>query len=181
MPYGPLPTPVPPWAQPGAAAPRGSSRLIAAVAVLAAVSLLALGVAAAAWFRAAPGKAAAQTFSDQEQTTALQAVCSAQGAVKQALTAATHQPEAKESGNQLLIAINIRLAEYAGADYLSQQLALNPAAPKAVTDPAGGLVAALRGLAMGQLGDAPPESLKSFTDEIGSLTDEVTKACAGHT
>ncbi len=180
MPYGPLPTSVPPWAQPGVAAPRGSSRLAAAVAVLAVVSLLALGVAAAAWFRAAP-KSAAQTFSEQEQTTALQAVCTAQGAVKQALTAATHQPEAKESGNQLLIAINIRLAEYAGADYLSQQIAQNPAAPKAVTDPANGLVAALRGLAMGQLGDAPAESLKSFTDQIGSLTDEVTKACAGHT
>jgi hypothetical protein len=177
-----MPTPLPAWGQPSPGASPGSGRLIAAVVALAVVSLLALGVAAAAWFRSSPRTAADKpVYSEQQQTSAREAVCTATDSVKSALTAATHQPEAKESGNQLLIAINIRLAEYAGADYLSQQLAANPAAPQSVADPAGGLVASLRRLAIGQLSDAPAESLQHITTEIGSLTDQITKACAGHT
>lgn len=179
MPYGPLPTPQQPWPQQIPASTGNSSRLTAAVIVLTAVSLLALGVAAAAWFRAAPR--ADKVYSAQEQTSARDAVCSAHASVKQALTAATRQPEAKQPGNTLLIAINIRLAEYASADYLADKLAAYPATPRAVTDPMGGLVDALRRLAIGQLGDAPAESLQPITEQIGSLTDEVTKACEGHT
>jgi len=146
------------------------------------VSLLALGVAAAAWFRGSPRAAAEQpVYSEQQQTSAREAVCAAHGAVTAALTASTNQPEAREAGNRLLIAVNIRLAEYAGADHLAQVLLANPAAPKAVTDPAGGLVASLRRLAIGQLGDAPAASLEPITGEIGSLTDQVTRACEGHT
>lgn len=181
MPYGPMPTPAPPWTQqhPGSTGP--SSRLTAAIVVLTVVSLLALGVAGAAWFRAAPRAGGEQAYSAQEQTSAREAVCAAHAAVKQALTASTRQPEAKEPGNTLLIAVNIRLAEYASADYLSDKLAAYPATPRAVADPMGGLIDALRRLAIGQLGDAPAASLQPITEQIGSLTDDVTKACEGHT
>lgn len=108
-------------------------------------------------------------------------VCAAQRAVTQALKAATNQPEAKEPGNTLLIAVNIRLAEFAGADYLEQQIAAHPAAPSAVTEPASGVVDALRRLAIGQLGDVPRESLQPITAEINTLTEKVEKACTGHT
>ena len=148
--------------------------------MLTAVSLLALGVAAAAFFRAAPRNAAEVVYTEQEQFSAREAVCSAKDVVTQALNAATNQPEAKVPGNTLLVAVNIRLAEYASADYLAQQLAVHPAAPRAVTDPARGLIDALRRLAMGQLGDEPRDSLQPITGEIGSLTDEITKACVGH-
>lgn len=181
MPYGPLPTPVPSWAPQDPVQHRTSSKLIAAIAAVAVLSLAALGVAAAAWFRSSPSADAEKSYSEQEQTSAREAVCSAHAAVKDALTAATHQPEAKEPGNNLLIAVNIRLAEYASADYLSQQLAAYPATPKEISDPASGLVATLRRLAMGQLGDAPADKLQPLTEQIGSLTDDVTKACAGHT
>jgi hypothetical protein len=181
MPYGPVPTPTPPWAQPNPVVPQFPTWLKATIAGLSALSLLALGLATAAWFRAAPGEAAEKVYSQQEQATAREAVCSAKDAVTAALSAATKQPEAKEPGNTLLVAVNIRLAEYAGADYLAQQIAAHPAAPRSVTDPAGGLVDALRRLAMGQLGDAPRDTLQPITGEIGSLTDSVTKACEGHT
>lgn len=182
MPYGPQPTSLPPWAPSGPVGARVSPRLVAAIAALAVVALLALGVAAAAWFRGSPRAAAEQpVYSEQQQTSSREAVCAAHVAVKAALTASTRQPEAKAGENQLLIAVNIRLAEYSSADYLSQVLLANPATPKAVTDPVGGLVASLRRLAIGQLGDAPTASLEPITGEIGSLTDQVTKACEGHT
>lgn len=185
MPYGPLPQSLPPWTPPKDPGPaRIPSRFTAAVSVLAVVAVLALGFAVAAWLRAAPkteAGRAGQVHSGQQADSARAAVCSAQGEVRQALTAATHQPEATEPGNTLLIAVNIRLAEYAGADYLSQRLADNPAAPTAVTEPVRDLVYALRRLAIAQLGDAPADTLQPITDQIGTLTDEVAKACLGHT
>jgi hypothetical protein len=173
MPYGPVPTALPPWT-PGGPPPGTSPRLKAAVIALAVITLLALGLAAAAWFRAAPTPMSAQNV-DQARA----AVCAAHNDVKQALAAATNQPEAKEPGNTLLIAVNIRLAEYSGADYLSQALAANPAAPQALAEQVGSLVDALRQLAIGQLGDAPKDSLQPLTDEIGALTDEISQKCGG--
>lgn len=140
------------------------------------VSLLALGLAAAAWFGAAPK----HLGSAQNVDGARASVCAAHTDVKQALAAATSRPEAKEPGNTLLIAVNIRLAEYSGADYLSQTLAANPAAPQALAEPVGSLVDALCRLAMGQLGDAPKDSLKPITDQIGALTGQFSQTCVGH-
>jgi hypothetical protein len=174
MPYRPVPTTLPPWT-PGGPPPGTSSRLTAAVIALAVITLLALALAAAAWFRAAPTLRSTQNVDE-----ARAAVCAAHNDVKQALAAATNQPEAKEPGNTLLIAVNIRLAEYTGADYLSQTLAANPAAPQSLTEQVGSLVDALRRLAIGQLGDKPKDSLQPITAEIGALADEISKECVGH-
>ena len=175
MPYGPVPTALPPWTRSGPP-PASSSRLKAAVIVLAVVALLALGLAAAAWFRAAPE----HLGSTQNAGEAQAALCAVHNDVKQALAAATSQPEAKEPGNTLLIAVNIRLAEYSGADYLSQALAANPGAPPALAEQVGNLVNALRRLAIGQLGDAPKDSLQPITEQIGALTGEISRECIGH-
>ncbi len=141
------------------------------------VSLLALGLAAAAFFKPKHDDApAAPQYSDQQVADAKKNLCDAYNSVYRAATKAgsftSENPDQK-----YMIALDIRLAFNASADYLLNIISQNPAAPKELTDAARSLATAHQRMVLTQTADAPHEELEAIYKDADAAEAAVKKAC----
>lgn len=173
-PYGQVPPPPPAWPATAPVAPARPSRLLPIVATV--LGLLGVVAGAAAWVRA--GADGRTSYTAQQVSSDTTAVCEAQQEVERALTAATNQPEEKDPKNKLVVAVNVRLALYAGADYLSRTMTDHPAAPADVTDRVNDLADTYRRIAIRQLADAQPTELTPLFDDITAVSKELAGVCS---
>jgi hypothetical protein len=122
-----------PWPPPQP--PRGPARW--PVAVMFAITIVAIGAAVAAWLRPMPETKAvappAPTFSDQQVSDAKSKVCAAFDKALNTSRVNSARTAGDDPNSQLLIAVNMRQVFVASSIYLSTTLAEQPAAPQELT------------------------------------------------
>ena len=172
-PYGPTPTTPPPWPPQAAPARRGASHLLAILGLV--LGLLGLGIGTAAWFRAAPKPAATPTYSEQQVAEAKKAVCDvyAKG-MRSIRTAGSKQVD---PADWLPVAVNTRLAEVAIANYLTNALDANTAAPSELRDSISKLAQAYQNMSLTQLADGVPLDFKSDVTVADAEVSKIDQIC----
>lgn len=172
MPPGPAP-----WPQQGFPPARGPSRLPVFLAL--GVAVVALGLAIGAWFRPAATTPAVPTspqYSEQEVADAKTAVCDAYDTTYKSLYAAGSR-RSDDPTQTLPIAVNTRLAFHASADYLSEQLAQNPAAPSNLAEEVRKLASASDSLVLAQIADSSKDELDGISSKLDSAESAIKAEC----
>lgn len=175
-PYGPVPTTAPAWEPGTAQTQRNVSRLLGAVAV--ALAALALVVAVAAWFRAAPKPVAAPVYSQQQVDDAKKAVCEAfERGVKTLEIAGNRTGDSPVEAD--VVAVNTRLALASVSSYLTNELATNlAAAPPELVDDVRQLSMLYQDIEMAQLADATKEDVAPAAKSADTTASKIRKLCS---
>lgn len=142
------------------------------------LGLLGLIAGVGAWLRPLPtAESSAPVYSEEQVADAKKAVCEAYGEVSRAITATTSRDRGDDPTTKLVVAVNVRLALYAGGDYLRGSLSASPATPDELSDSVLGLAQAYQQVAIKQLGEAPRDDLDALADSAKSYASQIDKAC----
>lgn len=175
-PYDPVSGRPPPW-PPASPAPKRSGSWVLGV-IGSVLGLLGLVAGASAWLRPLPpADPSAPVYSEQEVADAKRAVCEAYGKFNQALTATSSRDGGDDPTARLAVAVNIRLALYAGGDYLLNALDAHPATAAALSRPIRGMAATYQEAAIRQLGEVPRGQLDKFAESAKSYGGEIDEVC----
>lgn len=178
-PYGAMPAGPAPWPQPAPPSYRGPSRWPMFVAL--AIAVVAIAVAIASWFRPAPHAAkTTHSYTAQETADAKKAVCAAYEKVHAAVDVTIRTGEsntATDPTSVVAFAANVRLAAYAGGDYLNHILDGEPATPSDLTKNLRNLADNYLEVAILQMGAAPGDGVKSAVQSIDNLSAIVGQDC----
>jgi len=152
-----------------------ASRATAIIAVV--VSLLALALAAAAFFKpqhdATP---AAPQYTDQQVADAKKNVCDAYSEMYKGIQGAGSLTS-DDPNQKFMIAMNTRLAFNTAADYLTLALQESPAAPSEVSHSARGLAVAYQRLVLARSAQAEQPVVDSIGQEINESESALVQAC----
>lgn len=174
-PHEQVPPGPPPWPAAPAVPRRGASVLGVVGSVL---GLLGLIAGVGAWLRPLPtAESSAPVYSEEQVADAKKAVCEAYGELRQALRASTSKNGGGDPTAVLAVAVNVRLALYAGSDELSRQLDTHPATPPTLAEPAKKLAASYRKIAIKQIGETPSVDLSALGDEAEALSTAIARHC----
>ena len=170
---------VPPGPPPWPAAPSAPRRDVPVLGIVGSVlGLLGLIAGAAAWLRPLPAaESSAPVYSEQQVADAKKAVCEAYGEVKQALTASSSKDGDDNPAANLAIAVNVRLALYAGSDYLLTVLQAHPATADGLRRPAEEIAAVYQRVTVKQIGEVPRPDLDHFADQAKADAAQIEAAC----
>jgi len=172
-PFGGMPSGQAPWTPP--APVQKASRVPVAIAVV--VSLLALGMAAAAFFKPRHDSApATPQYSDQQVAEAKKNMCDAYSEMYKGIQGAGSLTS-DDPNQKFMIAMNTRLAFNTAADYLTLVLQENPAAPFEVSHSARGLAAAYQRLVLARSAQAERPAVDSIGQEINESESALVQAC----
>ena len=175
-PYGSMPAGPGPFPSQGPPPSRGSSRLPTIIATV--IALIAIAVAIGAWFRPAPKaeSSAPKTYSEQETADAKKAVCDAFNKVHQMLE--TNSSNTGTNPNEELIAaVNTRLAIHAAGDFLALTLHEQPATPGDLADKVRALAGTYGEITVDQLGQASRTQLDAEYQQADSNSATIAEAC----
>lgn len=177
-PYGqvpPGPAPWPPAAPPAAAPARNGSRALGIAGVV--LGLVGLIAGVSAWLRPIPKPEAAPVYSEQQVADAKKAVCEAYSQFNRALVATSNRDGGDDATARLVVAVNIRLALYAGSDYLLQALATKPAATPRLSNSIKEIAATYQEMAIKQLGEVPNSDIDPLVERAKSVSQEIDETC----
>lgn len=174
-PHEQVPPGPPPWPAAPSVPRRGASVLGVVGSVL---GLLGLIAGVAAWLRPLPtAESSAPVYSEEQVADAKKAVCEAYGEVKQALTASSNKDGVDNPAANLAIAVNVRLALYAGSDYLLSVLQAHPATADELRHPAEDIAAVYKRVSVKQIGEVPRADLDHFADQAKTDAARIEAAC----
>jgi len=172
-PFGSVPSGQASWTPPAPVQKASQAPVIIAVVV----SLLALGLAAAAFFKPKHGDApAAPQYSDQQVADAKKNVCDAYGDMDKAITDAG-SITSDDPNQKFMISLHIRLAFNTAADHLFAAADRNPAAPPNLAAAARDLAFTYQRIVLAQTASAPHEQLKPLYDDADSSVAAIKKNC----
>ncbi len=162
-----------PWMPPSPV--QKASRATAIIAVV--VSLLALALAAAAFFKpqhdATP---AAPQYSDQQVADAKKNVCDAYNAMD-AATRNAGGLRSDDPNQKFMISINTRLAFNTAADHLLAVAEQSPAGPSDLLAATKALALAYQKIVLAQTAEAPTDTLERLYTESDNSVDSIKQAC----
>jgi len=172
-PFGSVPSGQASWTP--AAPVQKASQVPAIIAVV--VSLLALGLAAAAFFKPKHDDApAAPQYSDQQVADAKKNLCDAYGLSSRALQTAGNTTS-EDPNQKYMLALNTRLAFNTAADFLQEVSAGQPAAPSSLLNEVTGLTHSYRKMVLILTTDAAKEEHDAIFTEVDSHETSIQKDC----
>lgn len=141
------------------------------------LALVAVGLAAAAWFH--PGKGGAPNFSEQQTTDAKTHICGGYTTVRQGVIANTHlaNPTPDNPAGQLAVAANARLALLGGGAFLRDRLTAEPAAPADLAKAVGAMANTIEDLGVGYLAGLN-SALDPLRENLNKEIVEIDKMCS---
>jgi hypothetical protein len=148
------------------------------VAVMFAITLVAVAAAVAAWLRPIPHNAPATpatTYSEQQTAEAKSKVCAAIEKVKKANTMNSNRNGGEDPNGQLLIAVNGRQVYIASSLYLLTTLADEPATPHELGAAGRKLANLYQVIAMDGLASDPSQAARDAASGTGASIDELCK------
>lgn len=152
-----------------------SSRVPVIIAFV--VAMLALGLAAAAWFKPTPeAPPAAPQYSDQQVADAKKNLCDAYHATDRALTDAGSL-SSEDQNQKFMISLNIRVAFTAGADHLLTAADQNPAAPPDLLKASRDLAFSYQKIVLAQTASDTHDALVPLYDEADASLSLIRKVC----
>ena len=168
MPSGQAPWTPPPHVQRATRVP---------VIVAIAVSLLALGVAAAAFFKAQhPVAPAAPQYSDQQVADAKKNVCDAYDLVRRAVNE-VGSVTSEDQTVKFMLSLNTRLSFNTAADQLFTVSGQNPAAPPGLLNAAQALGASYRKIVLALTATAGDDELKPLYEAADTAIASIKQTC----
>ncbi|MFN8101661.1 MAG: hypothetical protein U0Q20_08705 [Mycobacterium sp.] len=172
-PFGGMPSGQAPWTPP--APVQKASRLPVIIAVV--VSLLALGMAVAAFFKPQQDSApAAPQYSDQQVADAEKNLCDAYKLTSRALQTAGNTTS-EDPNQKYMLALNTRLAFNTSADFLQDESAQQVAAPSALLDEFRSLIHSYRKMVLILTTDVTKDDHDSIFAEVDSHEVSIQKEC----
>ena len=172
-PFGSVPSGQAPWTPPAPVSKTSQVPTIIAVVV----SLLALGLAAAAFFKPKHDDApAAPQYSDQQVADAKKSVCDAYNDAHEA-TRNAGGLRSDDANQKFMISINTRLAFNTAADHLLAAAEQNPAAPSGLIAAAKALAFSYQKIVLAQTAEAPSDALDRLYTEADTSVDSIKQAC----
>jgi len=141
------------------------------------VSVVAVGVAVASWFRPAPepALAAKPSYTESEIDNAKKQVCDAFNLAHEAIVVAGNK---QDPNDFMAFAANGRLSFFAGAQYLSDVLSDNPATPQDVTSAARDYALTYKQLSLVLLADQTADKMDQSIVKAGdAANDKLKQAC----
>ncbi len=141
------------------------------------VSLLALGLAAAAFFKPKHGDApAAPQYSDQQVADAKKNLCDAYNDMHEAIRNAGGFTS-EDPNQKYMIALNTRLAFNTAADHLLAAAARNPEGPSELLSAARNLAYSYQKVVLAQTAQASADALDHLYTESDTWVDSIKKVC----
>ena len=147
------------------------------VIVAIAVSLLALGVAAAAFFKPQHDPApAAPQYSDQQVADAKKNVCDAYNLIHRALVDAGSLTS-EDPNQKYMISLDVRLAFNTAADHLLAAASSSSAAPPGLLTATQALGYTYQKIVLAQTATAPNDELEPLYTEADASVAKIKQAC----
>ncbi len=141
------------------------------------VSLLALGLAAAAFFKPRHDDApAAPQYSDQQVADAKKNLCDAYTLAHRAITDAGSL-SSEDPNQKFMISLNTRLAFGTAADHLLEATSRYPGAPTDLLEASRTLAFSYQRIVLAQTATAPHDELEPLYTESDEAVAQVEKAC----
>lgn len=172
-PFGSVPSGQAPWTPPAPVSKTSQVPTIIAVVV----SLLALGLAAAAFFKPKHDDApAAPQYSDQQVADAKKNVCDAYALMHRATTDAGSLTS-EDPNQKYMISLDVRLAFNSAADHLLATAASNPAGPTDLLNAITALGKSYQEIVLSQTASASKDELEPFYTAADAAAAEIKKDC----
>lgn len=173
--YGGPPADPAGWMPPTNQSAHGASRVPVIAALV--MSLAALALAAAAWFKPThPESDGKPQYSEQQVADAKKNLCDAYEtmfrAIKSAGSLSSEDPNVK-----FMVSLNTRLAFNSGADYLLAKADENPQAPEKLIRATRSLAIAYQKIVLGQTEPLSPEALKPLYEAADSEVTTIKQEC----
>lgn len=142
------------------------------------MAVVALAVAAGAWFRPLPKPEApaAKTYSEQEVAEAKKAVCEAFTKGQNAL-AVTGSKVAVDSTEALAVAVNTRLALETTSAFLARTLEENRPTPVDLATPVRELSGSYQAIALAQLDESPQSEVNLIASISDAAVARINQTC----
>ena len=141
------------------------------------VSLLALGLAAAAFFKPKHDDApAAPQYSDQQVADAKKNVCDAYTLMDKAIHYAGSLTS-EDPNQKFMISLNIRLAFNSAADHLLAAAGQNPEGPEALLSSINDLANTYQKIVLAQTAVAPEDEMKPLYSAADASVASIKQAC----
>jgi len=172
-PFGSVPSGQASWTPPAPVQKASQAPVIIAVVV----SLLALGLAAAAFFKPKHDDApAAPQYSDQQVADAKKNVCDAYNLIRRAVNE-VGSVTSEDQTLKFMLSLNTRLSFNTAADQLFTVSGQNPAAPSGLLNAAEALGASYRKIVLALTATAGDDELKPLYESADTAIASIKQAC----
>jgi hypothetical protein len=143
-----------------------------------AIAVLALAIAALAWFR--PVHSASPAFTAQQTADAKTNVCTASAVARQAVVTNTHlvNPRGDDQIGTLAVAANARLALLGGGAYLRDRLDAEPATPADLAKALKAMAGTMEQLGINYLAGASSVTQNPLRNNLDKEIAAINKLCA---
>jgi hypothetical protein len=143
-----------------------------------AIAVLALAIAALAWFR--PVHSASPAFTAQQTADAKTNVCTAYAVARQAVVTNTHlvNPRANDQIGTLAVAANARLALLGGGAYLRDRLDAEPATPADLAKALKAMAGTMEQLGINYLAGSTSTAQDPLRNNLDKEITIIHKLCA---
>lgn len=173
--YGGPPADPAGWMPPTNQSAHGASRVPVIAALV--MSLAALALAAAAWFKPThPESDGKPQYSEQQVADAKKNLCDAYETIHEAIRNAGGL-SSEDPNQKFMISLNTRLAFNTAADHLLAAVAQNPAGPSDLLAASEALAFSYQKIVLKQTAQAPADALEHLYAESDSSIAELKRFC----